>query len=531
MTEDFERVLTRTSRDALVVFAGSVTSTLLLAISAIVVARMLQPENYGIYSVSLTVTNVLTLFTDLGIDSALVKYVSKFRAVGKEGIVREVIVKGLLLKLVIVAVASAINYVFAYQLSVILTERPELSDYVKLTSILTFTVTLMNTTLAVLTALGRMKLRSLNVVIQSIVKLLLSPLLVVVGLGVLGALLGHVISYAVTCVIGVAIVLRYVRPLSRHEGIVSVLDLIRFGLPLYVSSLLGVVLYRFQYVLLARVATNVELGNVQAANQFASLVALTVTPFAVTLFPVFSALETRGNRDELRDFLNNVLRYMTIFTVQVAAMIGAFSTDVVRLIYGRTYVTAPYYLTLMSLGYLYTPLTTSLSALYSGLGRTKDLMNASIIQFATILPVSYALINYLGPTGYSIALSVSSLPALAYQLSVLRRLNMSVEWRSLSLAYVASLISVALPLLTHTAISNYVVRLLIELPVAIGTYMFVLTYIGGFTRVDREFLGRSLATLPVIGWVMNPLLTIEDKLLDLRDWLSRGRSRGGGHGK
>ncbi|MEM2021477.1 MAG: flippase [Zestosphaera sp.] len=525
MTEDFDRILVRTSRDALVVFAGNVISTLLLAVSAMIVARMLQPENYGIYSVSLTVTNVLTLFTDFGIDSALVKYVSKFRATGKEEIVREVIVKGLLLKLVIVTVASVINYVFAYQLSVILTERPELSDYVKLTSILTFTITLMNTTLAILTALGRMKLRSFHVIVQSITKLLLSPLLVIIGLSVLGALLGHVISYTVTCVIGVTIVLRYVRSLGRREEIVSVLDLIRFGLPLYVSGLLGAVLYRFQYVLLARVATNVELGNIQAANQFVTLVALTITPFTVTLFPVFSALETRGNRNELRDFLNNVLRYMTIFTVQVAAMIGAFSMDVVRLIYGRTYVTAPHYLTLMSLGYLYTPFTASLSALYSGLGRTKDLMNASIIQFAVILPVSYALINYLGPTGYSIVLSISSLPALTYQLSVLKRLNMSVEWKPLTLVYVASLISVALPLLIHTVISNYVVRLLIELPVAIGTYMIVLTFTGGFTRGDCEFLSRSFATLPLIGWVMNLLLTMEDKLLNLRDRLSRGRRR------
>ncbi|MEM0086610.1 MAG: oligosaccharide flippase family protein, partial [Zestosphaera sp.] len=137
LSEEFEKVLVRTSRDAFVVFVGNFLSTLFLAVSAIIVARLLQPENYGIYSVSLLVSSVLLLFTDFGIDSALVKYVSKFNALRKEEIVKEVVFKGLVLKLFVVSVVSVVNYLFAFELSTTLAERPELAYYVSLTSILT----------------------------------------------------------------------------------------------------------------------------------------------------------------------------------------------------------------------------------------------------------------------------------------------------------------------------------------------------------------------------------------------------------
>ncbi len=137
----------------------------------------------------------------------------------KGEIVKEVVVKSLTLKLFIVSVISVMNYLFALELSTILAERPELSYYVSLTAVLTFSTALMNSSLSVITALGRMKLRSSIMVMQSLVKLLLSPLLVFVGLGVLGALLGHIVSYVVSCAAGLLVILNYIRFRKSREGI------------------------------------------------------------------------------------------------------------------------------------------------------------------------------------------------------------------------------------------------------------------------------------------------------------------------
>lgn len=523
LPEEFEEALVKTSRDTLIVFSGNFLSTLFLALSAIIVARILLPENYGVYSVSLTVSNVLLLFTDLGIDSALVKYVSKFKAVGRYDIVREVMSRGLLLKLLITAVVSLVNYFFAQQLSVVLTGRPELSEYVRLTALLTFATAFLNTFLAVFSALGRMKLRSSLAVLQSVIKLCLSPLLVLVGLGVLGALIGHIVSYLLACIVGLVAISSYIRTVSTREKIVGVFDLMKFGLPLYISSLFTALLQRAQYVMLARAATNVELGNVQAANQFISLIGLTITPFSITLFPVFSRLEARGDLSKVKDFLNKILKYMTVFTVQVTLMISVFATDVVRLIYGRTYLTAPWYLTLISLGYLYSPFSVSLSAMMSGLGRTKDLMYSSFIQFLIMLPASYTIIKGLGPTGYVIALASSGLPALFYLLHVTSKMGVRADWRSVSKVYISSLCSVLPVALACLSISNYLVRFFAETLTSLALFMLLLVFIGGFTEDEYRFLSESFTPLPLIGRVIAILLSMVNKLLKLKEGFLRRR--------
>lgn len=517
MSEEFEKLLVKTSRDALVVFVGNFLSTLFLAISAIIVARLLQPENYGVYSVSLLVSSVLLLFTDFGIDSALVKYVSKFNALRREEIVKEVVVKGFILKLLIVSIVSLINYLFALELSSVLAERPELNYYVSLTAVLTFSSALMNSSLAVMTALGRMKQRSLVMILQSLTKLLLSPLLVLLGLGVLGALLGHITSYVVSCIVGLMMILNYTRLRRGHENLISALDLIRFGLPLYLSSLLGIVLQRFQHVMLARVATNVELGNMQAANQFISLITLTIAPFSITLFPVFSGLEVKGAWEEMNKLLNNVLKYMCIFTVQVALMIGAFSQDVVRLIYGRLYVTAPLYLTLISVGYLYAPLTVTLTALLSGLGKTKNLFYSSVIQLLIMVPASYLLITSAGPEGYAVALSLTGIPALTYLLLTTSKLNISVEWRPLMKIYLISLTSILLALPTRYLIGNYIIRLFVESFMALATYITLLVFTNSFGWGDYELLKKTFKTIPLFGKILMIFLEAGKFLLQVRD--------------
>ncbi len=517
LSEEFEKVLVGTSRDALIVFAGNFLSTLFLALSAIIIARLLQPENYGVYSVSLVVSNVLLLFTDFGIDTAFVKYVSKFNTLKREEIVREVVIKGLMLKILIVSAVSIVNYLFAFELSTLLAERPELSYYVSLTAILTFSTALANSSLAIITALRRMKLRSAIMVIQSLTKLALSPLLVLVGLGVLGALLGHIASYVVSCVAGLTIILNYVRLRKPSEGIVRSSDLIRFGLPLYLSSMLSIVLQRFQYVMLARVATNAELGNMNAANQFISLITLTIAPFSITLFPVFSGLEVRGAWRDINKLLNNVLKYMCLFTVQVALMIGAFSQDVVRFIYGRLYVTAPLYLTLMSIGYVYAPFTVTLTALLSGLGRTKDLLYSSIIQLLVMMPASYLLILTAGPEGYAVALSLTGLPALTYLLLVTRKINMDISWKPLIRIYVISFSSVLITIPTHYLIENYVIRLLTKSLISLITYVILLVFTDSFCWRDYELLKKTFGGVPLLGKVLAVFLEFGKLLLQVRD--------------
>jgi len=59
---------------ALFLFSGQVLATIIAAVGSILIARLLGPDLYGVYSLSLVVPSFLLLFTDFGISPALTMF-------------------------------------------------------------------------------------------------------------------------------------------------------------------------------------------------------------------------------------------------------------------------------------------------------------------------------------------------------------------------------------------------------------------------------------------------------------------------
>jgi O-antigen/teichoic acid export membrane protein len=68
---------TASARSSFQLFLGHSSSTVIMAVTAVVVGRLLGPENYGIYTLTLTIPALLSLVSDLGISSALVRFTAK----------------------------------------------------------------------------------------------------------------------------------------------------------------------------------------------------------------------------------------------------------------------------------------------------------------------------------------------------------------------------------------------------------------------------------------------------------------------
>jgi O-antigen/teichoic acid export membrane protein len=67
-------VARQAAKGTMFVFAGDTSSAVILSITSIIIARMLGPSEYGLYSIALAVPSLMLLFTDLGINPALIRY-------------------------------------------------------------------------------------------------------------------------------------------------------------------------------------------------------------------------------------------------------------------------------------------------------------------------------------------------------------------------------------------------------------------------------------------------------------------------
>jgi O-antigen/teichoic acid export membrane protein len=117
---------------------GLFASTAILAIGTIILAGILSPEEYGLYSIALIPALMFSLFRDFGLDSALTKYVVHFRTSSKEETAREIIVAGLTFEMITGLALSVVSLCMANYIAITFFHRPESALLLSIISISIF---------------------------------------------------------------------------------------------------------------------------------------------------------------------------------------------------------------------------------------------------------------------------------------------------------------------------------------------------------------------------------------------------------
>jgi O-antigen/teichoic acid export membrane protein len=67
-------------RGATTIFFSNMLLTLISAVGAIVVIRLLSPVEYGLYTIAFIPANMVMLFNDWGVWSAMTKHIAQYRS-------------------------------------------------------------------------------------------------------------------------------------------------------------------------------------------------------------------------------------------------------------------------------------------------------------------------------------------------------------------------------------------------------------------------------------------------------------------
>lgn len=90
-------------------FIGKTTSTIIMAIGTIILARLMLPEEYGLYTVALIPPLMINLFQDWGISPAMTKYIAHYKATNKDENIHNIIAAGLIFKVTTGLALSSFN--------------------------------------------------------------------------------------------------------------------------------------------------------------------------------------------------------------------------------------------------------------------------------------------------------------------------------------------------------------------------------------------------------------------------------------
>ena len=504
---------------------GLVISTVISSIATIFVARLLGSDLYGLYGIVLITPNLIGVFRDWGINSAMVRYTAQFQSEDRASEVRSILVSGIIFEIALGMALSAISFALSGYLATNVFHRPEITYLIQIASISILAGGLINAALAAFTGIEKMELNSLMLIAQSIIKTAIMITLVVLGLGTSGAVIGYTFAMVIAGLIGVALVWTQYKNLPKLNTVKLEIKaytktMLTYGTPLSVSAIISGFQSQFYAFLLPifYITDNNTIGNYGIASTFIVLIAFFATPITTMLFPAFSKLNPQKDKETLRNVFQFSIKYASLLVVPVAALVMCLAEPAVSTLFGKAYSTAPLFLVLLAINYVFTAFgSLSVGSFISSQGKTTFILYLTLIAAAIGFPMGYILIMQFGVLGLIVTSLVTGIPTTIISLYWIRKhYELTVDWRSSAKILLSSSIAAAL---TYILINELGFSSLIRLIIGAVFFAFVFVATALFTQTinksDIENLRGMVSGLGTIGKIINPVLNIIEKLLEI----------------
>jgi O-antigen/teichoic acid export membrane protein len=500
---------------------GVAVSTTIMAVGTVILTRLMSPAEYGLYGVALIPSLTMNLFRDWGVNSAMTKFIANCRASGKGADMRNIIVAGLTFEVATGLVLSFLSLFLASFIASTIFHRPESVPFISIVSMTIFAGSLLTAAQSSFIGFERMGLNSFAVVCQSIVKTIAGPLLVLLGYSVLGAVLGYTLASLAAGIIGLA-TLYFVlfRPLKKTgigepEISKTLKTMLKYGVPLSISSILGGLLGQVYAFIMASFASDVMIGNYSATVNFSVLLTFFTIPIGTVLFPAFAKLDPQKEHELLKTVFTSSVKYTAILLVPATMAIMALSGPMVSTLFGERYVFAPFFLTLYVIGNLFAVLgNLSLGSFLSGVGETKILMRQSIMTLTIGLPLGFLLIPKFGIIGLILSNLLAGLPSMFWGLHwTWKHYRAKADFKSSTKIFTASAVAA---IVTYASL-NFVnlaewIRLVIGITIFLAIYIFTAPMIGAVTQTDINNLRTMFSGLGILSRLINIPLTIAERI-------------------
>lgn len=501
---------------------GLVISTVISSVGTIVIARLLGAGNYGLYTIAFTAPNLISVFRDWGVNSAMVKYSAQYNNQVDATKIRGVFLSGLVFEVIVGSALSLLCFLISPFLAELF-HRPTIVPLIQVISLIILTGGLINSATAAFTGMETMHLNSIMLIVQSVVKTALIVGLVALGLGSMGATIGFATASLIAGLTGLLLVFTLYRSLPKSakrqwDIYLTIKTLFSYGLPLSIAAVLTTFLSYYYALLLPIYVTNNSLiGNYNLAVLFSVLITFFATPVTTMMFPAFSKLDPEKDHETLKNVFQYSVKYAALIVVPVTALVISLAQPGIGTIFAKTYAEAPLFLALSSLIYVLSAFgSLSTPNLLNGQGYTTYNMKLSILTAAIGFPVGFVLISRFGVIGLILTSLVVTIPSTFIGLDfVKKRFGVSLDWMSSAKILFSSAVGgiITYFLVSELAYSNPV-KLVIGIIAFIIVFSFVALLSGTIKRADLANLRAITFSLGTLRGPLVSAINFVERIMD-----------------
>jgi O-antigen/teichoic acid export membrane protein len=389
------------------VFVGGWAAYALSLAFNIVVARRLNADGFGAFTIGMSLAVVLAHIAPMGTHQAVVRYVAIYRGEQDEARIRGTVALGLR----VTAVAGVLLGLGMLLAAPVLADRvfhdPSLAMPIR---VLALSVPL--------TGLGELLLSSIRaytrVILPAVIRSFVAPGLRV--LAALGALLTHTdlvgVAAAYTLVEGVALLLAAVAAYrvlpGRAAGTAQppTAEIARFSWPLAVNRVLNGSTNNAEVFLLGALAGTSRVALFAAARRFTIVANAIFIAFGTIFSPMVSDLDAADQGDHLARLYKALSRW--IFTIGVPVfLVQVLFGEALLATFGSGFAQGQLALTVLALGQLSNYASGAAVNVLTMTGRSRTILVFTVIHLVLTVALNLLLIPRFGLVGAAVANAVA----------------------------------------------------------------------------------------------------------------------------
>lgn len=355
-------------------------------ITSIVLARLLVPEDFGLFAIGLLAINTMGLFRDLGFGAALIyqKDDSKSSAANT----------AFILLPVVASIFFVIAYLSAPYISIIF-DNDAVEPIIQVLA-LTFVISSIGTVPSMLLEKElEFKKKVLPDTLPQIGYALLTIGLALKGYGVWSLVYGQILSAVLTA--GLIWIISKWRPVFRFDKKVA-LEMFKYSKHILGASFMVFITLNIDQVIIGRILGIEALGFYALAYTIANLPSTQITQLVSRImFPVYSKLQ--DDKNALRSAYLKVLSYVSMIAVPMAFGIFVIAPDFVKVVLGEKWMPAVPVLQVLTIAGLIRSIAAVGGFLFTGSGRADLDFKMNTLKLAVMAVTIYPLTISYGILG------------------------------------------------------------------------------------------------------------------------------------
>lgn len=499
-----------TANMASYIFVGKLISFILGLAALVVVARILGPTSYGIYIIAVAAAGIAGSVSNLGIGTALNKFISEYRVRRDRRRIEQILADGIAILVIAGTILTVATFAVSGLVARYSLHNTGYTYVIEVASLSVIASLLFGAMYAGIVGFGDGTHVAYVSIIGSVMQYSISIPLVIIGLGpvapVIGLVAGQMIGF-LACIY-ILYVKRHIRPVM--PSIRRMRKLMRFSNPLALSNVYYAIINNISVVVLGIFVASSIAGNFGIASKTSFLADLIVGSISIAILPGFSSVMTKGRtRSKAGAFYNKALYISMIIISPFMFFLIFLSKQVSYTAFGSSYYLAPLYIAITAIGILMGIAGSYAGTLLISDNRTREVLKYRERMFLIQLVAMLLLVYYFH--GLGLVILVFILEPLLLDIFYLNRISklykIRLEIGKISRVIIANIISFAIiyPIAILSG-GNYIYAVIASIPAVIVVYPIVITLVGGMNRDDISLIRSSTGTMPVVGKMMSLIL-------------------------